>query len=95
MTTPKQSKEESSYEMVWRRSFKDKIANKANNSAPVEAIVRNVSCYLRNRFGIQDYSNLQFLDMGCSTGANLLWLARTVSGSVELTYHHRCDAPAA
>ena len=81
--------------MVWRQSFKDKIANKANNSAPVETIVRKVSYYLRNRFDIQDYSNPHFLGMGCGTGANMLWLAKKVSGSVELTYHHLSDLPTA
>ena len=59
----------------WEASFEEQIARQANNTAPVEAIVRNVSYYLRDRYAVEDFENLHFLEMGCGTGPNLVWLA--------------------
>lgn len=60
----------------WEASFEEQIARGAYNTAPVEAVVRNVSYYLRDRFAAADLRTLRFLEMGCGAGANLVWLAR-------------------
>jgi SAM-dependent methyltransferase len=60
---------------TWDESFKEQIADGAYNTAPVEAIVRFVSYYLRERFKGGDLSRLHFLEMGCGAGPNLVWLA--------------------
>jgi SAM-dependent methyltransferase len=60
---------------VWESSFAEQIARGAYNTAPVEALVRNVSYYLRDRAPDQDYSGLHFAEMGCGAGPNLVWLA--------------------
>lgn len=60
---------------VWERSFQEQIARQAFNTAPVEALVRNVSYYLRDRFSPEEQRELHFAEMGCGAGANLVWLA--------------------
>ncbi len=60
----------------WERSFEEQIALGAYNTAPVEAVVRNVSYYLRDRFPRESLRHLHFLEMGCGGGPNLVWLAR-------------------
>lgn len=59
----------------WEASFADQIAQGAYNTAAVEALVRNVSYYLRKRYTRDEYGELHFLEMGCGAGSNLLWLA--------------------
>lgn len=68
---------------LWDASFEEQIAQQAYNTAPVEAVVRNVSYYLRNRFSAEELRRVHFLEMGCGAGPNMLWLAQrgiTVSG---------------
>lgn len=68
---------------VWEESFAEQIARSAYNTAPVEALIRNVAYYLRDRRPDGDHSGLRFLEMGCGAGPNLVWLAEkgiTVSG---------------
>jgi SAM-dependent methyltransferase len=60
---------------VWEESFAEAIARSAYNTAPVEALIRNVSYYLRDRHPDGDHSGLRFLEMGCGAGPNLAWLA--------------------
>lgn len=62
--------------ILWQESFEEQIAHDACNTAPVEALVRTVSYWLRGRYTVADYPKLRFLEMGCGAGANLLWLAR-------------------
>jgi SAM-dependent methyltransferase len=68
---------------VWEESFAEQIARSAYNTAPVEALIRNISYYLRDRHPDGDYDGLRFLEMGCGAGPNLVWLAEkgiSVSG---------------
>ena len=60
---------------VWEESFAEQIAADAYNTAPVEALVRSVSYYLRERYGSDDLSGLHFAEMGSGAGPNLVWLA--------------------
>ena len=60
---------------TWETSFQEQIARGAYNTAPVEALVRNVSYYLRDRYEGQDLGALHFAEMGCGAGPNLVWLA--------------------
>src|SRR3954466_15402225 len=60
---------------IWERSFAEQVARGAYNTAPVEALVRSVSYYLRDRYEGQDLSSLHFAEMGCGAGPNLIWLA--------------------
>ncbi|WP_454021059.1 class I SAM-dependent methyltransferase [Azospirillum sp. Marseille-Q6669] len=60
---------------LWEESFRDQIRQAAYNTAPVEALVRSVSHYLRARMSPADYANLHFLEVGCGAGPNLVWLA--------------------
>jgi SAM-dependent methyltransferase len=68
---------------TWEESFEAQIAHQAYNTAPVEAVVRSLSYYLRDRFADRQYDHLHFLELGCGAGPNLIWLAQkgmTVSG---------------
>jgi SAM-dependent methyltransferase len=68
---------------TWETSFAEQIARGAYNTAPVEALVRSVSYYLRDQRPDGDYSGLHFAEMGCGAGPNLVWLAEkgiTVTG---------------
>lgn len=68
---------------TWETSFAEQIASGAYNTAPVEALVRSVSYYLRDRHPDGDYGGLHFAEMGCGAGPNLVWLAEkgtTVTG---------------
>ncbi len=58
---------------LWEDSFDEQIAAGAYNTAPVEALIRNVAYYLRAR---PEQKNLHFVEMGCGAGPNLLWLAQ-------------------
>jgi SAM-dependent methyltransferase len=60
---------------TWEASFEEQIARHAYNTAPVEALVRNASYYLRDRYEGQDLSGLHFGELGCGAGPNLVWLA--------------------
>jgi ubiquinone/menaquinone biosynthesis C-methylase UbiE len=61
---------------LWEDSFEEQIAAGAYNTAPVEALVRNIAYYLRARHpeGAAG-KDLRFLEMGCGAGPNLVWLA--------------------
>jgi SAM-dependent methyltransferase len=68
---------------TWEESFEAQIAHQAYNTAPVEALVRSLSYYFRDRFADRPYDRLHFLEVGCGAGPNLIWLAQkgmTVSG---------------
>jgi len=60
---------------LWEESFEEQIARGAYNTAPVEALVRNVAYYLRARHDAAGHRQLKFLEMGCGAGPNLVWLA--------------------
>jgi SAM-dependent methyltransferase len=57
---------------TWERSFEAQIAERAYNTAPVEALVRSVAYYLRDR---GEESGLHAAELGCGAGPNLAWLA--------------------
>ena len=59
---------------TWETSFAEQVARQAYNTAPVEALVRSVSYYLRDR-GNEGLESLHFAEMGCGAGPNLVWLA--------------------
>jgi len=61
---------------LWQESFDEQIARQAYNTAPVEALVRCVSYYLRDRYTTDQQRKLHFLELGCGAGSNLVWLAR-------------------
>ena len=61
---------------LWEESFEEAIERQAYNTAAVEALVRTVSYYLRERYQPADYKKLHFLELGCGAGPNLLWLAQ-------------------
>jgi SAM-dependent methyltransferase len=68
---------------TWEESFEAQVAHQAYNTAPVEALVRSLSYYFRDRFADGEYKHLDFLELGCGAGPNLIWLAQkgmTVSG---------------
>lgn len=60
---------------TWETSFAEQVARQAYNTAPVEALVRSVSYYLRDRHGNDGLDALHFAEMGCGAGPNLVWLA--------------------
>lgn len=60
---------------VWETSFKEQIARGAYNTSAVEALVRSVSYYLRDRGENGALPTLHFAEMGCGAGPNLVWLA--------------------
>jgi SAM-dependent methyltransferase len=60
---------------TWDRSFEEQKERQAYNTAPVEALVRSVSYYLRARYELGEYANLHFAEMGCGAAPNLVWLA--------------------
>ena len=60
---------------LWEESFEEQIARGAYNTAPVEALVRNVAYYLRARHSPAEQRTLHFLEMGVGAGPNLVWLA--------------------
>src|SRR2546423_1721321 len=60
---------------VWESSFEEQIRCQAYNTAPVEALARSVSYYLRDRFSEEEISRLHFMELGCGAGHNLVWLA--------------------
>jgi SAM-dependent methyltransferase len=62
--------------MTWEKSFEEQIARQAYNTAPVEAVVRTVAYYLRAKFPEGEPGDLEFLEMGCGAGPNLVWLAK-------------------
>jgi SAM-dependent methyltransferase len=61
---------------LWEESFDEQIARQAYNTAAVEALVRSISYYLRDRVPQDQLSKLHFMEMGCGAGPNLLWLAQ-------------------
>jgi SAM-dependent methyltransferase len=60
---------------TWETSFAEQVARHAYNTSPVEALVRSVSYYLRDRYEPEAYGQLHFCEMGCGAGPNLVWLA--------------------
>ncbi len=60
---------------LWENSFDEQIAKQAFNTAPVEALVRTISYYLRDRYAADGVDQLHFMEMGCGAGPNLRWLA--------------------
>ena len=60
---------------TWETSFEEQVAREAYNTAPVEALVRNVAYYLRDRYTPEQRRELYFAEMGCGAGPNLVWLA--------------------
>ena len=60
---------------TWETSFAEQVARQAYNTSPVEALVRSVSYYLRDRYEVDEYRQLHFCEMGCGAGPNLVWLA--------------------
>ena len=60
----------------WEQSFAEQVEQQAYNTAPVEALARTVSYYLRGRFASAELRALHFLEMGCGAGPNLIWLAQ-------------------
>ena len=61
---------------LWDESFRDQAAAGAYNTAPVEAIVRFISHYLRAHHpDPSGRRNLRFLEVGSGAGPNLLWVA--------------------
>jgi SAM-dependent methyltransferase len=61
---------------TWEASFAEQVARQAYNTAPVEALVRNIAYWLRETRADGDYSGLRALEMGSGAGPNLLWLAQ-------------------
>jgi len=61
---------------TWEASFEEQIARGAYNTAPVEALVRSVSYYLRDRYEADRLRDLHFAELGCGAGPNLVWLAQ-------------------
>ncbi|WP_417835849.1 class I SAM-dependent methyltransferase [Thalassospira tepidiphila] len=61
---------------TWDESFEEQIASFSYNTAPVEALARNVAYHLRARYDVEDFRNLHFLEMGCGGGINLIWAAQ-------------------
>ena len=60
---------------TWETSFQEQVAREAYNTAPVEALVRNIAYYLRDRYTAAERRDLHFAEMGCGAGPNLVWLA--------------------
>lgn len=68
---------------TWEDSFSAQVVAGAYNTAPVEALVRTVSYYLRDHGGSAPFSDLHMAELGCGAGPNLVWLAEkgmTISG---------------
>jgi SAM-dependent methyltransferase len=60
---------------LWEDSFDEQIARGAYNTAPVEALIRNVAYWLRDN--PQDPAEpFHFVEMGCGAGPTLVWLAQ-------------------
>ncbi len=59
---------------TWNASFRESLAIGSQNSAPVEAIVRTIAHHFRGR-SESELAGLRFLELGCGTGPNLVWLA--------------------
>jgi len=80
---------------TWETSFEEQVARGAYNTAAVEAVVRSVAYYLRDARPGGDYSGMQFCEMGCGAGPNLVWLAEKgigVSG-VDIASACRISSP--
>jgi SAM-dependent methyltransferase len=75
MSMPQNAKPSSDAKRLWEDSFEEQIARQAYNTAAVEALVRCVSYYLRDRYTLEQLRSLHFVEMGCGAGPNLLWLA--------------------
>ncbi|MEO8548962.1 MAG: class I SAM-dependent methyltransferase [Kofleriaceae bacterium] len=61
---------------LWEDSFDEQIARGAYNTAPVEALIRSVAYWLRDRTAAGKTGQLEFLEMGCGAGPTLVWLAQ-------------------
>lgn len=60
---------------LWEESFDEAIVRGAYNTAPVEALVRTVAYHLRGRYEGGALRGLDYLEMGCGAGPNMVWLA--------------------
>ena len=67
---------ETAIKQNWEVAFEEAIKKQAFNTAPVEALVRTISYYLRSRYKAEELNKLHFMEMGCGAGPNLLWLAQ-------------------
>lgn len=76
------SREEVGMANLWNSAFRAAIRDQSYNLAPPEALVRNVSYYLRARYKPEEFGNLSALDMGCGAGATMEWLLRKGIGMV-------------
>ncbi|MEO8706957.1 MAG: class I SAM-dependent methyltransferase [Kofleriaceae bacterium] len=61
---------------LWEDSFDEQIARGAYNTAPVEALIRSIAYWLRDRPAPAIDRPLHFLEMGCGAGPTLVWLAQ-------------------
>lgn len=59
---------------TWNESFRESVKAGTINSAPVEAIVRTISHHVRG-LSEEVVGSMRFLELGCGTGPNLVWLA--------------------
>ena len=74
--TQKMTARDQAMQELWDESFRDQIASGAYNTAPVEALVRFISHYLRDRYpDPASHRALRFLEVGSGAGPNLVWLA--------------------
>ncbi len=76
MSTKNVNSAEEATKRRWEESFDEQIARQAYNTAPVEALVRTISYYLRDHLSGKKLESLTFLEMGCGAGPNLIWLAQ-------------------
>lgn len=64
------------YQSTWDESFQLALEDDAANSVPPEALVREVSYFLRSRYTPLEYYNLRALDAGCGVGSMTRWFAK-------------------
>ena len=64
------------YQVQWNQSFQSALEDDAANSIPPEALVREVSYFLRRRHKPSEYGQLRALDAGCGVGPMTRWFAK-------------------
>ena len=62
---------EKQMKQTWERSFEEQIARGAYNTAPVEALARTTSYYLRDHCPDGDHSKLHFMERHVSRSCNV------------------------
>ena len=60
---------------LWDESFRRQVEQQAFNMAPAESLIRTVAHHLRARMTPAEHGRLDFLEVGCGAGPNLMWLA--------------------